>query len=220
MSSPSFSLRDSRASETRTHVNTGADPGFFLGGGTLVSCSVYFNTNKPHSFFFCRIPVVLENRRSSQGGVRTPCTLPLDPPLKHHPTRESRDAAGREKNEGLQTKPKLSCFSLLAASHLSLVPVIFTRSRFARSTIPEGGKTTTSSPRRFSLGKRGMLIVYNFYSSTGSCCSENSKSAGRGTPVIRVEVCSVLSGTHTIYKKLKQQHTRFPWVGGREHSIV
>ena len=34
-------------------------------------------------FFFCRIPVVLENRRSSQGGggVRTPCTLPLDPPL-------------------------------------------------------------------------------------------------------------------------------------------
>ena len=40
----------------------------------------YFNTNKPHSFF-CRIPVVLENRRSSQGGVRTPCTLPLDPPL-------------------------------------------------------------------------------------------------------------------------------------------
>ena len=27
---------------------------------------LYFNTNKPHSFFFfCRIPVVLENRRSS-----------------------------------------------------------------------------------------------------------------------------------------------------------
>ena len=49
-----------------------------LGGGALVSC-VYFNTNKPHS---CRIPVVLENRRSSAGGgVRTPCTLPLDPPL-------------------------------------------------------------------------------------------------------------------------------------------
>ena len=28
----------------------------------------YFNTNKPHSFF-CRIPVVLESRRSSQGVV-------------------------------------------------------------------------------------------------------------------------------------------------------
>ena len=33
--------------------------------------------------FFCRIPVVLESRRSSQegGGGAHPCTLPLDPPL-------------------------------------------------------------------------------------------------------------------------------------------
>ena len=47
---------------------------------------LYFKTNKPHSFFFfCRIPVVLENRRSSRGGgggVGTPCTLPLDQPLR------------------------------------------------------------------------------------------------------------------------------------------
>ena len=43
---------------------------------------LYFNTNKPNSFFFCKIPVVLENRRSCQGGgMHTPCTLPLDPPL-------------------------------------------------------------------------------------------------------------------------------------------
>ena len=61
----------------------GADPGFILGGGALVSCS----TSTPINhivFFFCRIPVVFENRRSSQGGgggVRTPCTLPLDPLL-------------------------------------------------------------------------------------------------------------------------------------------
>ena len=42
---------------------------------------LYFNTNKPHSFF-CRIPVVLEavgHLRGGGGG--TPCTLPLDPPL-------------------------------------------------------------------------------------------------------------------------------------------
>ena len=45
---------------------------------------LYFNTNKPHRFF-CRIPLVLENRRSSQGEVRTPCTLPLDPPLSFLP---------------------------------------------------------------------------------------------------------------------------------------
>ena len=54
---------------------------FFRRGCTRLL--LYFNTNKPH-FFFSRIPVVLENRRSSQrgGGVRIPCTLPLDPPLR------------------------------------------------------------------------------------------------------------------------------------------
>ena len=61
----------------------GADPGFFLGGGALVSCST--STPKNHIVFFGRIPVVLENRWSSQGsgggGVRTRCTLPLDSPL-------------------------------------------------------------------------------------------------------------------------------------------
>ena len=55
----------------------------FIRGGSMIflrrGCTLlllYFNTNKPHSFFFCRIPVVLENRRSSHL-----CTLPLDPPL-------------------------------------------------------------------------------------------------------------------------------------------
>ena len=38
----------------------------FLGGGALVSCST--STPIKHIVFFCRIPVVLENRRSSQGG--------------------------------------------------------------------------------------------------------------------------------------------------------
>ena len=68
----------------RVPADTGADPGFFLGEG-CTRLLLYFNTNKPHSFFFFRrIPVVLENRRSSRGGgVRTPCTLPLDPPLRH-----------------------------------------------------------------------------------------------------------------------------------------
>ena len=52
---------------------------FFRRGCTLLL--LYFSTNEPHSFFFCRIPVVLENRRSSWGeGGAHPCTLPLDPP--------------------------------------------------------------------------------------------------------------------------------------------
>ena len=56
---------------------------------------LYLNTNKPHSFF-CRMPVVLENRRSSQGGgVRTPCTLPLDSPLCHHCSRVSKRCHNR-----------------------------------------------------------------------------------------------------------------------------
>ena len=68
--------------QTQTFL-AGADPGFFLGEGALVSCSTSTPIN--HIVFFCRIPVVLENRRSSQGGgggVRTPCTLLLDPPLR------------------------------------------------------------------------------------------------------------------------------------------
>ena len=61
---------------------TGADPGFSLGRGALVSCSTSTPIN--HIVFFGRIPVVLENRRSSQGGgLRTPCTLPLDLPLRN-----------------------------------------------------------------------------------------------------------------------------------------
>ena len=68
---------------TITCDHEGADPGSFLRGGALVFCS----TSAPINhivFFFGRIPVVLENPRSSHGeggGVRTPCTLPLDPPL-------------------------------------------------------------------------------------------------------------------------------------------
>ena len=75
-------------------LDSGADPGFFLGRVALVSCSTSTPIN--HIVFFCRKPVVLENRRSSQTGggggggppapppppPPTPCTLPLDPPLR------------------------------------------------------------------------------------------------------------------------------------------
>ena len=60
-------------------LDKGGSRMFFRRGCTRLL--LYFNTNKPHSFFFCRIPVVLENHRSSRGGgVCTPCTLPLDLP--------------------------------------------------------------------------------------------------------------------------------------------
>ena len=65
-------------------LKPGAYPGIFLGGGALVSCSTSTPINHIAFFFFCRIPVVLQNRRLSWGGggVCTPCTLPLDLPLK------------------------------------------------------------------------------------------------------------------------------------------
>ena len=61
--------------------NRGRSRIFFRRGRTRLL--LYFNANKPHSFFFfCRIPVVLENRRSSQGGVH-----PLHPPPRSAPDK-------------------------------------------------------------------------------------------------------------------------------------
>ena len=48
---------------------------FFRGGG-CTRLLLYFNTNKPNAICI-RTPQVI----SGGGGVRTPCTLPLDPPL-------------------------------------------------------------------------------------------------------------------------------------------
>ena len=45
---------------------------------------LYFNTNKPHSFFLQNTSCIRKPQGISGGGgggVRTPCTLPLDPPL-------------------------------------------------------------------------------------------------------------------------------------------
>ena len=63
---------------------TGADPGFLLGGG-CTRLLLYFNTNKPNSFFLqntscTRKPQVI-SAGGGGGGGRTPCILPLDPPL-------------------------------------------------------------------------------------------------------------------------------------------
>ena len=54
---------------------------FFRRGCTRLL--LYFNTNNPH-FFFGRIPVVLENQRSSQGGGGAGA-YPLHPPPRSAP---------------------------------------------------------------------------------------------------------------------------------------
>ena len=46
---------------------------------------LYFNTNKPHSFLFFLLQntsCIRKPQVISGGGVRTPCTLPLDPSLR------------------------------------------------------------------------------------------------------------------------------------------
>ena len=69
---------------SKTKYDTGADPGFFLGGGALVSCSTSTLINHIVFFLFCfgRIPVVFENRRLSQGGGGA---HPLHPPPRSAP---------------------------------------------------------------------------------------------------------------------------------------
>ena len=43
---------------------------------------LYFNTNKPQNSFFLQNTSCIRKPQGISGGVRTPCTLPLDPPLK------------------------------------------------------------------------------------------------------------------------------------------
>ena len=55
---------------------------------------LYFNTNKPHSFFWFFLQNTSCIRKQQVisgkgGGVCTPCTLPLDPPLRRY-TRGSK----------------------------------------------------------------------------------------------------------------------------------
>ena len=62
---------------------SGADPGFFLGGGALVSCSTSTPINHlVFFFFFSQNTSCIRKRQVISGvGVRTPYTLPLDPHL-------------------------------------------------------------------------------------------------------------------------------------------
>ena len=55
---------------------------FFRRGCTCLL--LYFNTNKPHSFFLQNTSSIRKLQVISGGGrgMRIPCTLPLDPPLE------------------------------------------------------------------------------------------------------------------------------------------
>ena len=66
---------------TTSTTNSGADPGCFLGGGALISCSS--STPKNHIvFLYLQNTSCIRKPQVISGGVRSPCPLPLDPPLK------------------------------------------------------------------------------------------------------------------------------------------
>ena len=56
---------------------------FFLGEGALVSCSSSTPIN--HIVFFLEDHQLYQKTAGHLRGVRTPCTLPLDPPLPQRP---------------------------------------------------------------------------------------------------------------------------------------
>ena len=59
---------------------SGAGPGFFFRRG-CTRLLLYFNTSKPPNFFLQNTSCIRKPQVISGGGGRTPCTLPLDPPL-------------------------------------------------------------------------------------------------------------------------------------------
>ena len=135
-------------------LNRGRSRIFFRRGCTRPL--LYFNTNKPHSFF-CRIPVVLENRRSPRGGgVRTPCTFPLDPPLLKviltlSPWTKSYDVT-------IQMKPLCLYFQMVLQSDLVFRTRLIRSPRYfeGRSnglgfTLPLYASPVISKPRYFEL---------------------------------------------------------------------
>ena len=67
-----------------TRNNTGTDPGFFLGGGALVSCSTLTPIN--YIVFFLAEYQLYEKTAGHLrgGGGGTPGTLPQDPPLQKY----------------------------------------------------------------------------------------------------------------------------------------
>ena len=82
-------------------TSTGADPGLFLGGGALVSCSTSTAINH---FFFLHNTSCIRKPQVISGGGRTPCTLPLDPPLTYNEIYEEQEPI-RTYDVSIQLKP-------------------------------------------------------------------------------------------------------------------
>ena len=76
-----LSSTKTRIYKQNTHT-PGKDPGFFLGGGALVSCSTSTPIN--HIVFFPQNTSCIRKPQVISGGAAHPLHLPLDPPLYTH----------------------------------------------------------------------------------------------------------------------------------------
>ena len=88
------------------NVRRGGSRIFFRRGCTRLL--LYFNTNKPHRFFSQNTSCIRKPQVIS-GGVRTPCTLPLDPSLVRCRERSSFDYP--------ETRSRVIFFSQSEQSH-------------------------------------------------------------------------------------------------------
>ena len=91
---------------------------FFRRGCTRLF--LYFNTNKPH-IFFCRIPVVLENRRSSQeeGGCHLLHPSPRSAPAlyRENTTKSYKSVIILQKQNGYQYLKYCLCPVPISSQH-------------------------------------------------------------------------------------------------------
>ena len=99
---------------------SGANPGFFLGGGALISCSTSTPIN--HIFFFLQNTSSIRKPQVISGGggwVRNPCTLPLDPPL--YIARQLNPGEGTPYTNTLQRKLFHTYWQQLPENYISII---------------------------------------------------------------------------------------------------
>ena len=89
---------------TTSTTNSGANPGCFLGGDALISCSTSTPIN--HIVFLQNTSCIRKPQVISVG-VLTPCPLPLDPPLK---LEKEVKPLSHHKNVNKADKQKFFCY--------------------------------------------------------------------------------------------------------------
>ena len=170
-------------------LSSGADPGFFLGGGALVSCSTSTPVN--HIVFFCRIPVVLKNRRSSRGwgwGAH-----PLHPPPRSAPVVQQLDHGIPVKSALFRLcftngSEEFSEFPRIAANqtiNVKLLPINSRGSSF---------KLTSWGRQRWSFLEGEKLCLICLFPRTKTRASKLSKFAGRLTSFFKYPVKRLFAG--------------------------